>query len=77
MSDDIAKKMAAQWDDAAKRRRAAMDKDYSDDLNSNFNFRCNDELKKDFKQLCKANQTSSSTVLKRYMLNCIRNGRVA
>lgn len=77
MSDDIADQMAARWDDVAKRRRAAMDKEYSDDLNSNFNFRCNDELKEDFKKLCKANQTSPSTVLKRYMLNCIRTGRVA
>ena len=77
MSDDIAEQVAARWDDVAKRRRAAMNKEYSDVLNSNFNFRCNDELKEDFKQLCKANQTSPTTVLKRYMLDCIRNGRVA
>ncbi|ATC60015.1 hypothetical protein CMV05_18620 [Vibrio anguillarum] len=69
--------MAARWEELAKRRRAAIDKEYSDDLNSNFNFRCNDELKEDFKRLCKVNQTSPSAVLKRYMLNCIRNGRVA
>ncbi|EJC6993173.1 hypothetical protein MYD38_003229 [Vibrio parahaemolyticus] len=45
--------------------------DFSDGLDSNFNFRCNSSLKSEFKKLCKANQTSSSTVLKRYMLDCL------
>ncbi|MBE3884815.1 hypothetical protein K0819_08145 [Vibrio parahaemolyticus] len=47
--------------------------DFSDGLDSNFNFRCNSSLKSEFKKLCKANQTSSTTVLKRYMLECVRS----
>lgn len=50
---------------------------FSDDLDSNFNFRCNSELKEEFKKLCKVNQTSPSTVLKRYMLACIRSSKIA
>ncbi|CAK2090736.1 Antitoxin [Vibrio crassostreae] len=76
MSDDVASLMAARFEDISKRRRASRDKEYSDDLNSTFNFRCNDELKEDFKQLCKSNQMTTSSVLKRYILSCIRAGKV-
>lgn len=49
---------------------------FSDELDSNFNFRCNSELKKEFKKLCKANQASPSSVLKCYMLSCIRASKI-
>lgn len=65
------------WDtDTMRQRRADMEKIHSDELDSNFNFRCNSELKEDFKKLCKQDQTSSSSALKRYMLFCLRKGRI-
>ena len=51
-------------------------KSYSDELDSNFNFRCNSDLKEDFKALCKANQVSPSAALKRYMLQCTRASKI-
>lgn len=51
------------------------DNDYLE-LNSNFNFRCNDKLKEDFKTLCKNNQTQAGTVLKQYMLKCLKEQKV-
>lgn len=51
-------------------------KSYSDNLDSNFNFRCNSELKEDFKKLCKRDQSSPTVALKRYMLSCLRKGRI-
>ncbi|EKO3914792.1 hypothetical protein P0F25_003537 [Vibrio metschnikovii] len=68
--------IAAKFDELSRLRRASMEKEYTDELNSNFNFRCNDELKEDFKQLCKVNQISPSSALKRYMLSCIRSGKI-
>ncbi|KXG05407.1 hypothetical protein AT175_20095 [Vibrio parahaemolyticus] len=50
--------------------------EFPDELDSNFNFRCNSELKEEFKRLCKVNQTSSTTALKRYMLDCIRSSKI-
>lgn len=76
MSDDIGSLMAATFQEISDRRQASREKEYSDDLNSTFNFRCNDELKEDFKQLCKSNQMTTSSVLKRYILSCIRAGKV-
>jgi hypothetical protein len=76
MSDDIANLMASKFEDISNRRRASREKEYSDELNSTFNFRCNDDLKEDFKQLCKSNQMNTSSALKRYILSCIRAGKV-
>lgn len=56
--------------------QARRNKQFDDELDSNFNFRCNGELKEEFKRLCKDNQTSPSTVLKRYMLSCIRSSKI-
>lgn len=46
------------------------------ELDSNFNFRCNSNLKADFKLLCKVNQTSPSTAFKMYMDRCLRENRI-
>lgn len=58
-------------------RRALEDqeKEYFE-LDSNFNFRCNSNLKGDFKHLCKVNQTSPSTAFKMYMDKCIKANRI-
>ncbi|ANS87600.1 hypothetical protein VSVS12_03900 [Vibrio scophthalmi] len=76
MSDDKLKDMFSSIDAKHQARLARMDKHYSGDLDSTFNFRCNAELKSDFNNLCKDNQSSSSSVLKRYMLACLRSGRI-
>lgn len=59
-----------------QRAQALRNREFEDDLDSNFNFRCNSELKEEFKRLCKVNQTSPSSVLKRYMLTCIRSSKI-
>jgi antitoxin component of RelBE/YafQ-DinJ toxin-antitoxin module len=51
------------------------DNEYSDS-NTNFNFRCNDKLKEDFKRLCKNNQMPAGTALKLYMLKCLKEQKV-
>ncbi|EGQ8127657.1 hypothetical protein I7100_005077 [Vibrio parahaemolyticus] len=61
---------------AIERDKARRNREFGDELDSNFNFRCNSELKEEFKRLCKANQTSPSSVLKRYMLSCIRSSKI-
>ncbi|HBV76004.1 MAG TPA: hypothetical protein DEB62_06355 [Vibrio sp.] len=63
-------------DKAVELRKARMSREFSDELDTNFNFRCNSELKEEFKRLCKASQTSPSSVLKVYMLNCIRAQKI-
>ncbi|EGQ9919646.1 hypothetical protein D0D73_02450 [Vibrio parahaemolyticus] len=61
---------------AIEKDKARRNREFGDELDSNFNFRCNSELKEEFKRLCKANQTSPSSVLKRYMLSCIRSSKI-
>lgn len=61
---------------AIERDKARRNREFGDELDSNFNFRCNSELKEEFKRLCKANQASPSSVLKRYMLSCIRSSKI-
>ncbi|WP_063658929.1 hypothetical protein [Aliivibrio fischeri] len=72
MSEDFMQRIHRMTNAANARR----DIEFSDELDSNFNFRCNSELKEAFKQLCKANQASTSSVLKRYMLSCIRSSKI-
>ena len=44
--------------------------------NTTLNFRVNDNLKSDFSRLCKLDQLSIATAVKRYMINCVREGRL-
>lgn len=46
------------------------------DLDSTFNFRCNEQLKHDFNKVCKKQQTSSGSVIKQYMLLCVLRGEI-
>jgi len=43
---------------------------------STFSFRVNRELKTEFARLCKKERLSSAAILKRYMLQCVREGEV-
>lgn len=44
------------------------------DLDDVVTFRVNGALKKEFSRICKENQSSSSSVLKRYMLKIVEQG---
>lgn len=44
------------------------------DLDDVFTFRVNGALKKEFSRICKENQSSSSSELKRYMLKIVEQG---
>ncbi len=66
----------AKMQQAIELKKERMNREFSDELDTNFNFRCNSELKDEFKRLCKVSQTSPSSVLKVYMLNCIRAQKI-
>ncbi|EGU34931.1 hypothetical protein [Vibrio scophthalmi] len=74
--DNIQEFIGRHYDDVSKARLARMEKVYSGDLDSTFNFRCNGELKEDFNQLCKVNQTNPTNALKAYMLACLRSDKL-
>lgn len=46
----------------------------ADDLDSVLNLRVNSALKQEFSRICKLNQTSASSELKRYMLKIVKQG---
>ena len=46
----------------------------ADDLDSVLNLRVNSALKQEFSRICKLNQSSSSSELKRYMLKIVKQG---
>ena len=46
----------------------------SDDLDSVLNLRVNSALKQEFSRICKLNQSSASSELKRYMLKIVEQG---
>ncbi|MEB3754864.1 hypothetical protein [Acinetobacter sp. MD2(2019)] len=48
----------------------------STELDDVVNFRVNGALKREFSKICKQNQSSASSELKRYMLQIVKNGRV-
>lgn len=48
----------------------------SSDLDSVVNFRVNDALKREFSLICKRNQSSASSELKRYMLQVVKRGSI-
>lgn len=48
----------------------------SSDLDSVVNFRVSDALKKEFSLICKKNQSSASSELKRYMLQVVKRGSI-
>ena len=43
---------------------------------SSFSFRVNKDLKKEFAQLCKKERLSVAAILKRYMVQCIKNDEI-
>ena len=43
---------------------------------STFTFRVNSQLKDDFKKLCSRDRYSSASVIKRWMLKAVRDGRI-
>ena len=43
---------------------------------SSFTFRVNSELKAQFSHLCRRDQYSAASALKRYMLFCVRKGEI-
>ena len=43
---------------------------------STFTFRVSSKLKEDFSRICKNEQLSSATALKRYMASCIKNNKI-
>ena len=49
-------------------------KNNADDLDSVLNLRVNSALKQEFSRICKLNQTSASSELKRYMLKIVQQG---
>jgi hypothetical protein len=49
-------------------------KNNADDLDSVLNLRVNRALKQEFSRICKLNQTSASSELKRYMLKIVQQG---
>ena len=46
----------------------------ADDLDSVLNLRVNSALKQEFSRICKLNQSSASSELKRYMLKIVKQG---
>lgn len=46
----------------------------ADDLDSVLNLRVNSALKQKFSRICKLNQSSASSELKRYMLKIVKQG---
>ena len=46
----------------------------ADDLDSVLNLRVNSALKQEFSRICKLNQSSVSSELKRYMLKIVKQG---
>ena len=46
----------------------------ADDLDSVLNIRVNSALKQEFSRICKLNQSSASSELKRYMLKIVKQG---
>ena len=46
----------------------------ADDLDSVLNVRVNSALKQEFSRICKLNQSSASSELKRYMLKIVKQG---
>lgn len=46
----------------------------ADDLDSVLNLRVNNALKQEFSRICKLNQSSASSELKRYMLKIVKQG---
>lgn len=46
------------------------------DLDAVVNFRVSDALKKEFSLICKKNQSSASSELKRYMLQVVKRGSI-
>ncbi|WP_372410986.1 hypothetical protein ACDI99_16160 (plasmid) [Acinetobacter radioresistens] len=49
-------------------------KNNADDLDSVLNLRVNSALKQEFSRICKLNQSSASSELKRYMLKIVEQG---
>ena len=49
-------------------------KNNADHLDSVLNLRVNSALKQEFSRICKLNQTSASSELKRYMLKIVQQG---
>lgn len=49
-------------------------KNNADDLDSVLTLRVNSALKQEFSRICKLNQTSASSELKRYMLKTVQQG---
>lgn len=48
----------------------------STDLDAVVNFRVNGALKEEFSKICKQNQSSASSELKRYMLQVVKRGSI-
>ena len=48
----------------------------ADDLDSVLNLRVNSALKQEFSRICKLNQSSASSELKRYMLKIVKQGKI-
>lgn len=48
----------------------------SSDMDDVVNFRVSGALKKEFSKICKANQTSASSELKRFMLQVVKRGTI-
>ena len=49
-------------------------KNNADDLDSVLNLRVNSALKQEFSRICKLNQSTASSELKRYMLKIVEQG---
>ncbi len=61
-------------DQRAKDQKLEKIKSNSHDLDAVLTLRVNSALKKEFSKICKENQSSTSSELKRYMLKVVKQG---
>lgn len=74
MQYDPLAKLHAMSNNIAQKHRLNEIKKNAHDLDDVLTFRVNSALKKEFSRICKENQSSASSELKRYMLKIVEQG---
>ena len=74
MQYDSLANLHAMSNNIAQKHRLTDIKKNAHDLDDVLTFRVNSALKKEFSRICKENQSSASSELKRYMLKIVEQG---
>lgn len=74
MQYDPLDNLRAMSNNIAQKHRLNEIKKNAHDLDDVLTFRVNSALKKEFSRICKENQSSASSELKRYMLKIVEQG---